>query len=148
MTESIRRAAESDLDEALRLLKELGYRDLERDSFAQAFAEALTHPEIVVLVAEDSNGRLLGLASLSHRPQLRLAGIVVTLDELVVDSGARGTGVGRKLLDEVRTFARGIAARRLELQTNRSRESYKRGFYLKNGFVEANSAVLRWKEDK
>jgi len=32
---------------------------------------------------------------------------------------------------------------RLELETNRARESYRRGFYIKNGFTEADSAVMR-----
>lgn len=32
---------------------------------------------------------------------------------------------------------------RLELETNRARESYLRRFYVKNGFTEADSAVMR-----
>ncbi|MBI3075702.1 MAG: hypothetical protein HYY85_01750 [Deltaproteobacteria bacterium] len=33
---------------------------------------------------------------------------------------------------------------RLELHTNRARESYGRGFYQRHGFREADSALLRW----
>jgi len=35
---------------------------------------------------------------------------------------------------------------RVELTTNRTRESYARAFYTKNGFSEVNSAVMRRRE--
>jgi hypothetical protein len=44
-------------------------------------------------------------------------------------------------------MARKLGARRLELETNRARESYRRRFYVKNGFTEADSAVMRIEYD-
>ncbi len=98
-----------------------------------------------VLVAEDDAGRVVGLLALSYRAQLRLAGTLVTIDELVVAQRARGRGVGRALLDRAKTIATELGATRVELSTNRARESFSRGFYTKNGFVEVGSAVMRLK---
>ncbi|HXG92823.1 MAG TPA: GNAT family N-acetyltransferase [Blastocatellia bacterium] len=143
----IRRAVDGDLEAAHKLLAELGYPNLDRDEFATTFNAVLHHNEMVLLVAVEPSGRVVGLTSISHRPQLRLAGTFVTIDEFVVSSEARGLGVGRKMLEEAKRVAESLNARRLELEQNRARESYKRGFYFKNGFVEADSAVLRLKED-
>ncbi|PYT05931.1 MAG: hypothetical protein DMF60_10365 [Acidobacteria bacterium] len=67
----------------------------------------------------------------------------ITIDEFVVADNARGRGVGRALLEHIKSMARKAGARRLELNTNRARESYRRAFYIKNGFTEADSAVMR-----
>ena len=147
MPHTIRNATEADLDATLSMIEALGYPGLDRDSFETIFKAVLNHPDMILLLAEDSLGRVVGLASISHRPQLRLAGILVSLDELVVADEVRGQGVGRLLLDEVKSIARRLGAHRLELETNRARVSYQRSFYLKNGFVEVDSAVLRFKED-
>ena len=144
MSITIRNATPADLDSALRLIEELGYPGIGRASFAGVFKTVLNHSEMTLLLAEDSSGRAVGLASISHRPQLRLAGILVSLDELVVADEVRGQGVGRLLLDRVKSIAQTLGANRVELETNRARVSYQRSFYLKNGFVEVDSAVLRF----
>jgi N-acetylglutamate synthase-like GNAT family acetyltransferase len=82
--------------------------------------------------------------AVSRRPQIRLAGDVMTIDELVVTETARGKGVGARLLDTAKREAARIGARRLELFTARMRASYSRGFYAKNGFIEVDSALMRW----
>lgn len=142
---AIRSAEASDLDAAYALVVALGYPDLEREAFARAFPAVLEHPETLVLVAEEAEtGQLVGLMSLSHRPTLRLGGVIASIDELVIAGRARGLGVGGALLARAKTEAARLGARRLELTTNRARESYRRGFYVKNGFAEANSALMRW----
>src|SRR5881396_2011855 len=115
---TIRNATEADLEETLRLLEALGYPGLDRVSYTDTFKAVLNHPEMTLLLAEDSLGRVVGLASISHRPQLRLAGILVSLDELVVADEVRGQGVGGLLLDRVKSIAKNLGARRLELETN------------------------------
>ena len=140
---TIRAAVQSDVEDAYRLMAGLGYPDLDRPAFQAVFDELLNRGDMTILLAENTSGRVVGLASVSHRPQLHLTGIVVSLDELVVSDEARGLGAGRELLDRVKQMAGELGARRLELHTNRGRESYKRGFYPKNGFFEANSALMR-----
>lgn len=143
-TTTIRRAVESDLVATLVLLESLGYPNLERQAFTSAFVDVLQHPDMIVLLAIDESERAVGLMSLSHRPQLRLAGEILSIDELAVLNSVRGQGIGQKLLNEARRLAKEIGAKRIELHTNRNRESYRRQFYVKNGFTEANSALLRF----
>lgn len=143
----IRTANESDLPAAFKLMEELGYPDLSLARFAETYHALLEHPAMLLMVAEDENGEVVALASMSNRPQLRLTGVLVTIDELVIADHARGRGVGRELLAAAKATAEKLGARRLELETNRARESYRRGFYIKNGFVEADSAVMRIEYD-
>lgn len=140
---TIRRANESDVESAYRLIVALGYQHLARIDFERTFKAILAHPETRVLLAADESGQAIGLMTLSHRPQLRLAGTIVCIDELAVVDEARGRGVGRALLNRAKEIAIELSAERLELHTNRARESYTRQFYVKNGFAEANSALMR-----
>jgi ribosomal protein S18 acetylase RimI-like enzyme len=147
MAVTIRSAVEADAESVFQLIQALGYRNLDREDFKRNFAETLHHQDSLIYLAEDTGGRVLGLMTLSHRPQLRLGGRIVSIDELVVVEGARGSGVGGALLEKAKSFATALQSPRLELHTKRTRESYRRRFYIKNGFVEANSAVMRLEKD-
>jgi N-acetylglutamate synthase-like GNAT family acetyltransferase len=140
---SVRVARSSDAPALLDLLRELGYGDVDSKARFDSIEAVLRHPEMRVLVADGEHGRIVGMLALSHRPQLRLGGTLVTIDELVVTARERGCGVGRALLERAKALAAELGACRLELHTNRTRESYLRGFYAKNGFMEVNSAVMR-----
>jgi N-acetylglutamate synthase-like GNAT family acetyltransferase len=139
----LRPARVGDLASVHALIAELGYVDLHEDAFARGFAAVLADAAQQVWLAE-LDGVVVGLMSLSARPQLRLAGNLLTVDELVVSDGERGAGVGAKLIELAKNEARRLEARRLELLTARGRPSYVRRFYPKNGFVEVDSAVMRW----
>jgi N-acetylglutamate synthase-like GNAT family acetyltransferase len=139
----IRRGERGDAEAARALVAELGYGGLDADTFAQGFAAVLAEPTQEVWVAERA-GRVVALMTLARRPQVRLAGVVVTIDELVVHEAERGARVGGRLVDVAKDVAVRAGARRLELHTARARTSYERGFYAKNGFVEVDSAVMRW----
>jgi GNAT superfamily N-acetyltransferase len=76
----------------------------------------LSHPEIEVYVAADAQDHPIGLLSLSHRPQLRLAGRVATIDELVVMLAWRRKGVARALMQRALERARVLSVKRVELQ--------------------------------
>ncbi|HJZ69353.1 MAG TPA: GNAT family N-acetyltransferase [Blastocatellia bacterium] len=139
----IRLANESDHEAVFKLMADLGYPGLSQARFAETYERVLKHPAMRVIVAEDETGAIVGISSVTIRPQLRLTSDLVTIDELVVVDSARGRGVGRALLAHVKAIAVDAKAGRLELETNRARESYRREFYVKNGFAEANSAVMR-----
>lgn len=139
----IRLSTESDVQGAYKLMGELGYPDLSRVRFGENFQSVLEHPAMTLIVAEGDDGEVIGLASISRRPQLRLIADLITIDELVVTRSARGRGVGQALLEHVKTIAGKVGSCRLELETSRTRESYRRAFYVKNGFTEADSAVMR-----
>jgi GNAT superfamily N-acetyltransferase len=140
---SIRFANTSDLQPIFKLMDDLGYPGLSQAPFAETYARVLSHPAMRVIVTEDETGAIVGMACITIRPQLRLTSDLVTIDEVVVAATARGRGIGRALLDHVKAIAVDVSAGRLELETNRARESYRREFHVKNGFAEANSAVMR-----
>lgn len=139
----MRLARAGDLTAVHALIGELGYADLQKDAFERGYATVLADPAQQVWLAE-LEGLVVGLISLSARQQIRLTGPILTVDELVVSERARGTGVGKKLIGLAKSEARRLGARRLELLTARGRPSYARQFYPKNGFVEVDSAVMRW----
>src|SRR5687768_16946221 len=97
---TIRRAGEADMETAQQMIESLGYANIELDDFKRAFTETLNHQDSLVFLAIDTNGRGLGVMTLSRRPQMRLAGILLSIDELVVIAEARGLGVGGALLNE------------------------------------------------
>lgn len=138
----VRVAAKGDTDAVHALLVALGYASLSRAALDATLERFLAHPEMRAWIAEEG-GRALGLATLSWRPQLRLGGLLATLDELVVAEGARGAGVGAALVAAARAHARALGVVRLQVETNRARDAYRRGFYPKQGFVEVDRAVLR-----
>jgi N-acetylglutamate synthase-like GNAT family acetyltransferase len=139
----IRLATEHDVESAIGLMAQLGYPDLSLPMFSETYHSVLRHPAMTVIVCEGDNGEVVGLATISRRPQLRLTADLITIDEFVIADDARGRGVGRALLEHIKALATKAGVRRLELNTNRARESYRRRFYIKNGFKEADSAVMR-----
>ncbi|MEW6128243.1 MAG: GNAT family N-acetyltransferase [Acidobacteriota bacterium] len=139
----LRQATASDMESVHQLIVALGYPDISKEKFHEGFNAVINHADSTVFLATDGSEKPLGLMTLSKRPQLRLAGMILCIDELAVLNEARGSGIGSALLDKAKAFAGEIQAVRIELHTNRMRESYRRQFYLKNGFIEANSALMR-----
>jgi N-acetylglutamate synthase-like GNAT family acetyltransferase len=140
---TLRKARPEDAELARSLIGELGYAGLDEQTFSRGFRAVLADAAQQVWLAEEG-GQVVGLMSISTRPQVRFAGCVVSIDELVVTARARGGGIGAKMLELAKAEATRVGARRLELHTARKRPSYERGFYVKNGFAEIDSAVLRW----
>ncbi len=138
----VRPATAADARPLQALVRELGYEVAGFEGSLVRLAHA--NPTRVWVADEAAGEMILGMMSLSHTEQLRLGGLVVSIDELVVTAAARGGGVGAALVARAKKAARELGAVRLELHTRRTRESYMRGFYVKNGFVEVDSALLRW----
>jgi GNAT superfamily N-acetyltransferase len=140
---TLRKALLDDAETVHSLVRELGYPELDDQTFGVGFEAVLANPTQQALVAE-VDGQVVGFMSLNIKPQVRLAGLLATIDELVVTESARGRGVGKALVEFAKAVAVRVGAGRLELHTARKRASYERGFYTKNGFAEIDSAVLRW----
>lgn len=139
---SVRRARPGDASHVLALVEQLGYAPDHR-GFDETFAQVVRHPEAAVFIAAEGL-RVVGYLAMSHRPQIRLGGRAAYIDELVVEERRRGEGVGTALLDEALRYARGLGCVRVDLHTRRARQSYQRGFYVSHGFVEVDSALLRF----
>lgn len=66
-----------------------------------------------IMVAEEDDGRISGMAALSQDTQVRS----LTVDLLAVAPEAQGRGVGRALLSHAEAIARSVGARAMHLHT-------------------------------
>ncbi len=137
----MRRARPGDALAVRRLLKDLGYTGESRAT-DETVSHVLKHPEAVVFVAA-AGLDVLGYVAVSVRPQMRLAGLLASVDELVVGTTRRGEGIGTKLLEAAVAHAKNMHCKRIDVLQSRARESYLRGFYQKHHFVEVDTAVMR-----
>jgi len=92
-----------------------------------------------VVVAVDEQEQVVGYCAIHWLPYLFLKGPEGFISELFVSESTRGKGVGRRLLEWVQEEASRRGCARLSLLNSRARESYKRAFYTKNGWVERES---------
>jgi GNAT superfamily N-acetyltransferase len=139
----IRYPSPADAGAIVRLVRQLGY-PADDGRVRQILDMLLDDPRYVVVIAEDAEGDVVGLLSLSSRPVLRLQGWIGTVEELVVESGARGRGIGDRLLQHAKGLAFEHGWIRLEAGVTRSREANRRQFFFSRGFVEAESVTYRW----
>ena len=88
------------------------------DEIGEKYREAMNNPDAVVLVVEDDEAEVVGMAYGEARTPSRFSDErALELSGVVVRSGYRGRGVGRELIQEAARFAdeRGIAW--IELKT-------------------------------
>ncbi len=91
-----------------------------------------------VLLAEEA-GQVVGLLSLSFRHTLFHRAPSALINELVVEQGHRGRGIGRQLVAEAIERCRAAGCGEIEVSTERSNEAAQR-FYRQHGF--SHEAVL------
>src|SRR5262245_53882493 len=130
---TVRRARPGDALAVRKLLKELGYVGDPRAT-DETVSQVVKHPQAAVLGACEGV-EVLGYVALSCRPQMRLAGLLASVDELEVTSSRRATGIGTMLLDTAIAHARSLQCRRIEVLQSRKRESYDRKFYQDRKFT-------------
>jgi len=116
----VRRATPDDLDALAPLFD--GYRQFYGQpgdpALARSFlAERLERGESAVFVAEDGAGVLLGFTQLFPSFSSMRARRIYILNDLFVAPAARGSGVGRTLLEAARAFGVAQGAARLTLST-------------------------------
>lgn len=89
-----------------------------------------------LLVAQDKDGDIVGYVAYHLIPALFLPADEGYVSELFVRAGQRGRGIGAALLDAAVHDAEASGVARMMLLTGRNRDSYRRGFYRKNGWCE------------
>jgi GNAT superfamily N-acetyltransferase len=88
------------------------------DEVGAKYAEAINDADAVVLVAEDDEGEVVGMAYGEARTPSRFSDErALELSGVVVRAGYRGRGVGRELVAEAARFARDRAVSWVELKT-------------------------------
>lgn len=96
-----------------------------------------------LLVARDRAqcGRIVGMLTLSC--QRIPTGLRATIDDVVVDAGARGSGIGAALTQEALRLAKAQGAPAVDLTSRPSREAANR-LYLRLGFTPRDTNVYRY----
>ena len=138
----IRPLKRSDRDAAFKLLAADGWMVPAHEQ-ETAMSWIVQHPEMESFVAHDvaSFSRLFGFITLSHRPQLRLAGRVGCLDAFAVAEEHRKKGVGRELFEQVLRRAEALGCKRLEIALPAARDG-RNEFFLERGFVRSGDELL------
>jgi GNAT superfamily N-acetyltransferase len=94
-----------------------------------------------VYVAENEGGEIAGYAAVHWLPYLLLLGPEGYVSELFIRKADRGQGIGTRLLETLKKEAKARGCARLMLLNMHERESYRRGFYRKQGWEERPDAA-------
>ena len=112
------------------------------ESVRARLGELLESPEARVLVVENERG-VVGAVSFWIKPDLAHGDVVVEVPMLVVADGNRRNGVGRLLMEEVRSIASDNNASQIELVATTT-NVVAREFYRALGFVEGDVVSLEF----
>lgn len=108
---------------------------------AAELAEIIRSDSATVLIAEDDKGDILGSMTLVL---FRIpTGVRAWIEDVVVDSEARGMGIGQALNEYAIQMAEQAGAKTIDLTSRPSREAANR-LYQRLGFVARETNVYRY----
>lgn len=141
----IRPATRADVPAITVLLHELGYPSNTEAQVAERLTRWLAQEDLLVLVA--AHGReVLGVIALAVVPYFERPGFWGRVVALVVDSRARGLGIGRRLLTACEHVARTRNCVRMEISSARRRTGA-HAFYHSAGYVDHCDESARFLKD-
>ncbi len=91
--------------------------DWDPERARKALDEAISSPDALVLLAELEDGLLVGYCTVYHGPHTIRFGMRAWLEELAVHPDRRSAGIGARLLDAARAWARQRGASHLKLDS-------------------------------
>lgn len=138
MTVNTRRAAPADRDRCLALIETLTSGVIS-DRWKETYDALLSEERGSVLVCEE-DGALLGVATISFNLAIRYSGEYCQLEELIVDSAARGKNAGGLLVHAAIEAARDRGCAEMGLYLVEHTEG-NRPFYEKYGFEFVGSEM-------
>ena len=127
---------------SLELAETVGDAPPVKEAVRKRLEELLESPTSRVIVVEDGQG-VVGAVSFWIKPDLAHGDTVVEVPMLVVAEDHRRNGVGRLLMEEVRTIASEHGASLIELVATTANVAA-REFYHSLGFVEADVVALEF----
>jgi GNAT superfamily N-acetyltransferase len=133
----IRPLKRSDRDAAFKLLADDGW-EVQAHEQETAISWIVQHPEMESFVAHDaaSFSRLFGFITMSHRPQLRLAGRVACIDAFAIAKEQQHKGIGLDLLENVLRRAEALGCKRMEIALPGTRDG-RHDFFERHGFEKS-----------
>ena len=144
MPTQIRSATVSDAPAAIGLmaqLNEFGHGQVDA-GVEDRFRAMLNLPQYAIFVAQDEQGKIVGLLTAGHRWTLWHMGPCALIEELVVDERARGQGAGRALIQAAIEWAKAQACSEVEVSTEMD-NSAAQAFYRRLGF-ESEALLLEY----
>lgn len=146
MTLRISSALEKDIPALCELLDALFSQEAEfapdRQAQERGLARIIADPGIGAILVARQDERIVGMVNLLYTISTALGGRVALLEDMVVASGARGGGIGSRLLREAIGFARSSGCKRITLLTDHDNEAARR-FYQRHGFGLSAMIPLR-----
>ena len=127
---------------ASELAETVGDKPPTEEAIRARLEELLDEPRARVLIAENEAG-IVGGVSFWIKPDLAHGDAVVEVPMLVVAEDHRRSGVGKLLMEEVRSVASDNGASQIELVATRSNVTA-REFYRSLGYVEADVVSLEF----
>jgi ribosomal protein S18 acetylase RimI-like enzyme len=127
---------------ARELAETVGDKPPTEEAIRARLEELLDEPRARVLIAENEAG-IVGGVSFWIKPDLAHGDAVVEVPMLVVAEDHRRSGVGKLLMEEVRSVASDNSASQIELVATRSNVTA-REFYRSLGYVEADVVSLEF----
>lgn len=139
----IRSCDKNDFERIFELLGQL-WPDtrLSHNHLKEVFLSMLDAEDHDYIVAEHAHS-IIGFCSLSVMVTLWSEGKLGHIDELIVDEGFRGKGVGSRLLEEITRRAEKKGCKKIELESDLHRKDAHR-FYLDRGYIKASYSF--WKK--
>jgi GNAT superfamily N-acetyltransferase len=133
---SARRATPADIPAMVALLRQLFAIEDEFGFDASVQARGLSlllaEPRAAAFVIEHHRV-VVGMATAQLLVSTARGGPVATIEDVIVDQAARGTGAGRALLAAIEAWARALGCRRLQLLADRENAAAL-DFYDRQGF--------------
>jgi GNAT superfamily N-acetyltransferase len=134
---AVRQATLADMPALLDLLRQLfAIEDefaFDRAVQAQGLAMLIGAADRGAVFCAEHEGRVAGMATAQLLVSTARGGPVATIEDVVVDAAARGTGLGRALLGAVEQWARARGCLRLQLLADRD-NAPALDFYARLGF--------------
>jgi len=139
-------ATAADIPALSKLLSELFSQEAEftpnPEAQARGLARIISDPHIgTILVARDGNG-VIGMVNLLFTISTALGEKVALLEDMVVSSRVRRSGIGSQLLVRAIAYARAQRCRRITLLTDRANKSAQE-FYARQGFAPSIMIPMR-----
>ncbi|WP_242343310.1 GNAT family N-acetyltransferase [Anaeromyxobacter terrae] len=143
---AIRGAAPADAERLVRLLGilfsiEADFRP-DPDRQRRGLALMLAEPERRAVLVAERAGEVVGMVTAQLVVSTAEGGPAALVEDMVVDAGERGRGVGRRLLEAIEGWAAARGASRLQLLADRD-NAPALGFYARAGWQPTRLVCLR-----
>ena len=139
-------ATRNDIPELCELLDLLFTQEAEfqpdRAAQTRGLMQIIDNPEVGRILIARQGSDIVGMVNLLFTVSTALGARVALLEDMVVHSEFRGSGIGSALLQYAIAFARSVGCQRITLLTDRTNVLAQR-FYQRHGFVLSEMIPLR-----